>query len=201
MESESNPGLSRSHLGKPTRKDLIFQPHGKSWPFSKSRAPERNIDQPPIFLRIELPTYGPDSFGDSRRNLTPNKRIAPPSPGFVLFLALLRIPGFPFSFSPARWRDSLSLLEDRRSDCSSWGAINPVLGCRNIQETPTKNCRNIDQPPFRFSGPLLVEAFHQELYKPVRLPWRAVSCLTRTVQILWLGAERGGGGGMVDSGG
>ncbi|CAJ1362126.1 unnamed protein product, partial [Effrenium voratum] len=27
----------------------------------------------------------------------------------------------------------------------------------------------------------------KELYKPVRLPWRAVSCLTRTVQILWLG--------------
>ena len=27
----------------------------------------------------------------------------------------------------------------------------------------------------------------QELYKPIRLPWRAVSCLTRTIQIIWLG--------------
>ncbi|CAE7039655.1 unnamed protein product [Symbiodinium natans] len=27
----------------------------------------------------------------------------------------------------------------------------------------------------------------KELYKPVRLPWRAVSCLTRTIQIIWLG--------------
>ena len=28
----------------------------------------------------------------------------------------------------------------------------------------------------------------QELYKPIRLPWRAVSCLTRTSQLMWLGA-------------
>lgn len=27
----------------------------------------------------------------------------------------------------------------------------------------------------------------QELYKPIRLPWRAVSCLTRTGQLMWLG--------------
>jgi len=27
----------------------------------------------------------------------------------------------------------------------------------------------------------------KELYKPVRLPWRAVSCLTRTIQVIWLG--------------
>ncbi|CAK9048006.1 unnamed protein product [Durusdinium trenchii] len=27
----------------------------------------------------------------------------------------------------------------------------------------------------------------KELYKPIRLPWRAVSCLTRTTQLMWLG--------------
>ncbi|CAE7228850.1 unnamed protein product [Symbiodinium pilosum] len=38
----------------------------------------------------------------------------------------------------------------------------------------------------------------KELYKPIRLPWRTVSCLTRTIQIIWLGV--GVFAGMRESG-